>query len=205
MFVCKVKQKKRKCQTFFVNLYRPYRLIMRTIAIQYYDSPCGTLVLGSIAARLCLCDWTANRHRERTDARLQRTLNAEYAIRPSDVVSRAMSELDEYFLGKRTAFDIPLLMAGTEFQKQVWQSLLAIPYGTTISYGEEARRIGMPAAVRAVANANGANPISILVPCHRVIGSNGALTGYGGGTVAKQWLLQLELSGKIVPTQRPIP
>lgn len=171
---------------------------METIAIQYYDSPCGTLVLGSIAARLCLCDWTANRHRERTDARLRRTLNAEYAIRPSDVVSRAMSELDEYFRGTRTAFDIPLLMAGTEFQKQVWQSLLAIPYGTTISYGEEARRIGMPAAVRAVANANGANPISILVPCHRVIGSSGALTGYGGGTAAKQWLLQLEQSGKML-------
>lgn len=171
---------------------------MQTIAIQYYDSPCGTLMLGGIAGRLCLCDWTANRHRERTDARLQRMLKAEYAIGLSGVVSRAMSELDEYFRGARTVFDIPLLMTGTEFQKQVWQSLLAVPYGTTISYGEEARRMGMPAAVRAVANANGANPISILVPCHRVIGSNGALTGYGGGTAAKQWLLQLEQSDKIL-------
>ena len=167
---------------------------METIAIQYYNSPCGTLMLGGINSRLCLCDWVDSRHRKRTDARLQGMLEAEYDIRPSEVVERALSELDEYFRGTRTTFDIPLLMAGTDFQKQVWQSLLAIPYGTTISYGEEARRIGRPDAVRAVANANGANPISIFVPCHRVIGSNGSLTGYGGGTSAKQWLLRMEQS-----------
>lgn len=168
---------------------------MEKIAIQYYYSPCGKLMLGSIAQKLCLCDWISSKHRERTDTRMQRLLKTEYVIGQSDILSRAMSELDEYFQKKRTMFDIPLLMTGTEFQKKVWQSLLTISYGTTISYGEEARRIGMSVAVRAVANANGTNPISIFVPCHRVIGSNGALTGYGGGMAVKQWLLLLEQSG----------
>ena len=167
---------------------------MRQIYVQYYDSPCGTLILGGMAEKLCLCDWAANSHRERNDVRLQRMFNATYVIRHSDVVEHAISELEEYFRGTRTTFDIPLLMAGTEFQKQVWQSLLTIPYGTTVSYCEEARRLGKSSAVRAVASANAANPISILVPCHRVIGSDGSLMGYAGGAVAKQWLLQLEQS-----------
>lgn len=167
---------------------------METIAIQYYNSPCGMLILGSMAGKLCLCDWVENRHRKRTDTRLQSKLKAEYVVRQSDVVRHTISELEEYFHGTRTEFDIPLLMTGTVFQKQVWQSLLAIPYGTTVSYGEEARRIGCSAAVRAVANANGSNTISILVPCHRVIGSNGSLAGYAGGVVAKQRLLLLEQS-----------
>lgn len=168
--------------------------LMRPIYVQYYDSPCGTLILGGMAEKLCLCDWAANSHRERNDARLQRMFNATYVIRHSDVVEHAILELEEYFLGARTTFGIPLLLAGTEFQKQVWQSLLAIPYGTTISYGEEARRLGRPSAVRAVASANAANAVSIIVPCHRVIGSDGSLMGYAGGVAAKQWLLQLEHS-----------
>lgn len=167
---------------------------METIAIQCYDSPCGTLMLGGIGGMLCLCDWVGSRHRKYTDIRLQRMLRAEYAFRDTDVVKRTMVELDEYFHGTRTMFDIPLLMTGTEFQKQVWRNLLYIPYGATISYGEEARRMGRLTAVRAVANANGANTISILVPCHRVIGSNGTLTGYAGGMEAKLWLLQFEQS-----------
>ena len=89
-------------------------------------------------------------------------------------------------------FDIPMLFAGTDFQKKVWHKLLEIPYGVTISYGELATQLGMPKAVRAVANANGANAISIIVPCHRVIGSDHSLTGYGGGLAAKKKLLELE-------------
>ena len=89
-------------------------------------------------------------------------------------------------------FDVPLLFVGTDFQKTVWNELLNIPFGTTVSYGEMARRIGMPKAVRAVANANGANAMSIFVPCHRVIGSNRSLTGYGGGLEAKRKMLELE-------------
>ena len=101
-------------------------------------------------------------------------------------------QLAEYFAGERVAFDLPLAMHGTEFQKQVWKALLDIPFGVTMSYGELARKIGNPNASRAVGLANGRNPISIIVPCHRVIGSNGSLTGYGGGLPRKEALLSLE-------------
>jgi AraC family transcriptional regulator of adaptative response/methylated-DNA-[protein]-cysteine methyltransferase len=105
---------------------------------------------------------------------------------------RLTSELDEYFEGKRKTFTVPLDTAGTTFQQRVWQMLTTIPYGQTRSYGEQARLIGMPTAVRAVARANGDNRISILIPCHRVVGADGKLTGYGGGLWRKQWLLELE-------------
>lgn len=101
-------------------------------------------------------------------------------------------QLDEYFEGKRECFDVRLAPQGTQFQKTVWRALLQIPYGYTWSYGELAMHIGNPKAVRAVGTANGANPISIIIPCHRVIGSNGSLVGYGGGLERKQMLLQLE-------------
>ncbi len=103
-------------------------------------------------------------------------------------------QLAEYFNGTRATFDLPLAMHGTEFQKQVWKALLDIPFGVTMSYGELARKIGNPNASRAVGLANGRNPISIIVPCHRVIGSNGSLTGYGGGLPRKEALLSLERS-----------
>ena len=103
-------------------------------------------------------------------------------------------ELEEYFAGHRKIFDIPVVFTGSEFQCTVWEELMKIPYGRTISYGELARRIHNPKAVRAVASANATNPISILVPCHRVIGSNHKLTGYGGGLDAKKGLLELECS-----------
>jgi methylated-DNA-[protein]-cysteine S-methyltransferase len=101
-------------------------------------------------------------------------------------------QLLEYFSGKRKTFDFPLAPKGTPFQLDVWNALLEIPYGDTVTYAELARRIGRPAAVRAVGAANGANPIPVIIPCHRVIGSNGTLTGYGGGIERKQWLLALE-------------
>ena len=101
-------------------------------------------------------------------------------------------QLFEYFSGKRQVFELDLAPRGTEFQLAVWNALVAIPYGDTISYAELARRIGKPSAVRAVGAANGANPIPVIIPCHRVIGSNGTLTGYGGGIERKQWLLALE-------------
>lgn len=162
------------------------------IIIKKYISPCGVMILGSLGDRLCLCDWESGMHVERTDNRLKRILNAEYLEGNSDVIEAASKELDEYFAGKRKEFDIGLLFAGTPFQKRVWEELLTIPYGETISYGEMACRIGMPKAVRAVANANGANSISILAPCHRVIGSDRTLTGYGGGLDVKSYLLELE-------------
>lgn len=162
------------------------------ITTRRYESPCGTLLLGSLGDKLCLCDWRVEKHRGYVDRRLQRTLNAEFEEGMSEVTQLATEQLDGYFAGKRRAFDVPLLFVGTDFQVTVWNELLAIPYGRTISYGEMARRIGKPKAVRAVANANGANALSIFVPCHRVIGSDHTLTGYGGGLDAKRKLLELE-------------
>lgn len=162
------------------------------IITRIYETPCGEIMLGSFGERLCMCDWLTGKARENVDNRLRRLLDAEFVEDTSDVIEMAAAELDEYFAGTRREFDIPLLSAGTEFQKRVWQALLTVPYGTTISYGEMARQIGMPKAVRAVANANGANSISIFAPCHRVIGSDGSLTGYGGGLATKEFLLRLE-------------
>jgi len=108
---------------------------------------------------------------------------------------RLEKELHEYFAGRLKTFTLPLSPHGTPFQKQVWKTLLAIPYGETISYAQEAEQFGNPKATRAVANANGKNPISILIPCHRVIGSDGGLGGYSGGLWRKEFLLELEKKG----------
>lgn len=162
------------------------------IKVRPYESPCGVLMLGSSGDRLCLCDWQTGRQRERVARRLERLLDAEFESGTSPVVEAAADQLDLYFAGKLRTFDVPLLFAGTEFQKTVWNGLLEIPFGQTVSYPELARRIGMPEAVRAVANANGANAISIFAPCHRVIGSDRSLTGYGGGLDVKRMLLALE-------------
>jgi len=166
---------------------------MKTIQVQSYSSPCGDLLLGSLGDKLCLCDWVDKERREAMDKRIQNRLCACYEKRNSDILMKAVVQLDEYFAYERKIFDIPLLFTGTEFQQSVWQELLNIPYGKTVSYGELARKIGNPKAVRAVAAANGANPISIFVPCHRVIGSNHQLVGYGGGLAAKATLLNLEV------------
>ncbi len=163
------------------------------IVVHPYDSPCGPLMLGSVDDKLCLCDWQLVGHRRNhIGDRLKRILDAEFEEGLSPVIDMSMVRLDEYFAGTRHEFDVPLMFAGTEFQKSVWRELLNIPYGMAISYGEMAMNLGRPKAVRAVANANGANAISIFVPCHRVIGSDRSLTGYGGGLGAKKYLLNLE-------------
>jgi methylated-DNA-[protein]-cysteine S-methyltransferase len=108
------------------------------------------------------------------------------------LTDQCIAQLEEYFFGERKTFDLPLNAKGTEFQQTVWQSLTTIPYGEVVSYGELAQQLNNPKAVRAVGGANGRNPISIIVPCHRVIGTNGTLTGYAGGVERKLWLLQHE-------------
>jgi len=113
-------------------------------------------------------------------------------IRDDRAVADVAAQLQQYFRGERRAFDLPLAPRGTEFQQLVWRALQRIPYGETRSYSDIAREIGRPAAVRAVGAANGANPIPIMIPCHRVVGSNGSLTGFGGGIETKRWLLALE-------------
>lgn len=168
------------------------------ITITYYHSPFGVLKLGSAADRLCLCDWQAHRHDGMVERRLQKMLKAEFAEGSSAVLRAAAAQLDEYFARRRRMFTVPLMFAGTDFQKAVWSELLNIPYGRTATYAEIARRMGMPNAVRAVANANGANALSVFVPCHRVVGSDGTLTGYAGGLDAKRALLALESENNIL-------
>lgn len=166
--------------------------LMKKIITCHYLSPAGELILGSYGSKLCLCDWATEKRRERIDRRIAKALNAVFTEGESEITEKATTQLNEYFAHQRTSFDIPLLFAGSDFQKQVWNKLLDISYGQTMSYGEMARQLGCPTAVRAVANANGANAISIIVPCHRIIGSNHQLTGYAGGLDAKRMLLDLE-------------
>lgn len=162
------------------------------VNIHYYNSPCGELVLASVGDELCLCDWNEMPCAERNKRRLVRLLNAEFTTASSPVLEQTKQELGEYFAGKRKAFDIPLHPVGTDFQKQVWQALLEIPYGETRTYKEIALRVNNLKGVRAVAQAIGANGMSILIPCHRVIGTNHSLTGFAGGIEAKILLLNIE-------------
>jgi len=165
---------------------------MSRINIHYFESPCGELITGSYEGQLCLCDWRYRQRRDAVDARIRRGLDAEYVERDDSILRTTRQQLSEYFERGRRAFEIPLLLVGTPFQKRVWRQLLEVPFGETTSYLTLARAIGDPNAARAVAGANGANALSIIVPCHRVIGSNGQLVGYAGGVKTKADLLGLE-------------
>jgi methylated-DNA-[protein]-cysteine S-methyltransferase len=165
---------------------------MNKISTQYYKSPIGELLLGSFEGKLCLADMRYRKMRTSIDSRIQKGLKAEYIEQGSGVIEKTIKQMKEYFAGERKDFTIPLLMVGTDFQKSVWKGLMQIPYSTTASYLELSRNIDNEKAVRAVASANGANAIAILIPCHRVIGSNGDLVGYAGGLPAKKKLLELE-------------
>jgi methylated-DNA-[protein]-cysteine S-methyltransferase len=165
---------------------------MNQISIQYFKTAYGELILGSFDNKLCLCDWRYRKMRQAVDNRLLRGINGVFTEKNSEILVITRQQLQEYFVGKRKQFDVPLLMIGTTFQKSVWSELCQIPYGETASYLHLAEKLGNKKAVRAVANANGANSISILVPCHRIIGSNGELVGYAGGLRTKKKLLGLE-------------
>lgn len=164
----------------------------KNIAITFYKSPVGELILGSMDDKLCLADWRYRKMRKTIDGRIQRFTGAAYREESSPVIEDTLKQFAEYFSGERTAFDLPLLLAGTEFQINVWNELVKVEYGTTSTYLELARRLGRESAVRAVAGANGDNAISIIIPCHRIIGSDGELVGYAGGLSVKQRLLELE-------------
>lgn len=165
---------------------------MNQINIQYYKTRIGDLILGSFDGRLCLLDYRYRRMRATVDNRIKKGLAADFVEKNDDVLSKARVQLDEYLNGDRISFDIPVLMVGTDFQKRVWEALMKIPYGKTASYLYIAKFINKEKAVRAVAGANGANSISLIIPCHRIIGSNGELVGYGGGVPVKKRLLKLE-------------
>ncbi|MEA3370153.1 MAG: methylated-DNA--[protein]-cysteine S-methyltransferase [Campylobacterota bacterium] len=165
---------------------------MNQINIQYYKTKHAEFILGSYDGKLCMLDFRYRKKRTTVDSRIKKVLNAEFIEKDDGVLKETRKQLDEYFKMKRKEFDVPLLMVGTAFQKSVWSALLEVPYGTTASYLELSKTIGNEKAVRAVANANGANAIGIIIPCHRIIGSNGELTGYAGGLALKKRLLELE-------------
>ena len=160
----------------------------------------GELILGSYKDKLCLCDWRYRKMRATIDKRIQDGLDAVYMYEKSEVIQAAVNQLEEYFNKERTAFDVPLLLVGTNFQKEVWNELKKIPFGETDTYSGLSVNLQNEKAIRAVASANGANAISIIVPCHRIVGSNGELVGYAGGIEAKKKLLELE-SGHNKPKQ----
>ncbi|MFC3417683.1 methylated-DNA--[protein]-cysteine S-methyltransferase [Algoriphagus hitonicola] len=165
---------------------------MEKIQIHTYKGPIGELVLGSYQERLCLCEWAFRKMRKAVDSRIQNGLKAEFEPGKSEVIEQTIRQLEEYFEQKRKVFDIPLLFVGSEFQRSVWEKLGEIPFGETRTYLGLSKELGNPDAIRAVATANGANAISIIIPCHRVIGSDGSLVGYAGGLDAKKRLLKLE-------------
>lgn len=157
-----------------------------------YESPCGRLLLGVEGESLCLCDWIIGDRIEKSLRRISKFISPSSRVDDTSILTRAVSELDEYFSGRRMNFEIPLAAYGTDLQRRVWQSLMKVPYGTTLSYSAIAQSVGLPRGVRAVASAVGANPLSILIPCHRIIKADGSLSGYAGGVDAKIYLLQLE-------------
>jgi methylated-DNA-[protein]-cysteine S-methyltransferase len=159
-----------------------------SLAYKIIESPVGKLKLAASNQGLVAILWDNDRPHRGV------SLNELVANEQCPVLVETERQLREYFAGKRKTFSIPLDMRGTRFQKDVWEALLAIPFGETRSYGQIANQLGNPRATRAVGAANGRNPVSIIVPCHRVIGSSGKLTGFGGGLETKAHLLNLENS-----------
>ncbi len=162
---------------------------------QTHASPLGLLhiIVDDAALQAVLFD------REHAETR---TRYGELLEQPHPLIERTARQLDEYFAGERRSFDLPLHLAGTPFQEETWRALLTIPYGETRSYSQQAQVVGKPNAVRAIGRTNGLNPLSIIVPCHRVVGKSGHLTGYAGGLDKKQYLLALE--SKVSVNDQPL-
>jgi AraC family transcriptional regulator, regulatory protein of adaptative response / methylated-DNA-[protein]-cysteine methyltransferase len=164
----------------------------RLVHLSRVLTPLGPMLLGATDDRVCLLEFTDRRMLETQLSRLSRRLDCSLVPGTTDAARQMEDELKAYFAGDLQEFRTPLDLAGTAFQERVWDALRRIPFGETRSYGEQARMVGAPTAVRAVARANGDNRIAIVVPCHRVIGADGRLTGYGGGLWRKRWLLHHE-------------
>jgi len=179
--------------TGFSPSQSPHKQVILTTRIL---TPLGPMLAGATAQGICLLEFVDRRMLETQVERLNKLLQAEFVPGFNPHLDKLHTQLGEYFQGKRQVFDLSLVLPGSAFQCQVWEGLQTIPYGTTRSYKEQATLIGHPDAVRAVAKANGDNRIAILIPCHRVIGSDGSLTGYGGGLWRKQYLLDLEAGNR---------
>jgi len=163
-----------------------------TINYTEYKSGIGDLILAEYNNQLCMCDWKNRKMAAQIKQRISNYLKVDFVENKTDFLVDVQQQLDAYFERKLTTFDVPLLLIGTDFQKQVWNELLKIPYGKTETYLGLSKKMNNENAIRAVASANGANAISIIVPCHRIIGSDGSLVGYAGGLYAKKKLLELE-------------
>lgn len=159
-------------------------------------TPLGPMMAGAVEEGICLLEFIDRRMLETQIEKLKRYFKSEFLPGEHHHFQTLNEEISAYFDGKLRQFKVPLALTGTDFQRKVWQELRSIPYGTTRSYGQQAGHMGNPAAVRAVAKANGDNPIAIIVPCHRVIGADGQLVGYGGGLWRKKYLLNLEKRNK---------
>lgn len=158
-------------------------------------TPLGSMLIGTTDEALCLLEFTDRTMLEAQLNQLQKYYKGTFLSGSNKIIELTASEITEYFEGKRQQFSVQLDLQGSEFQRRVWKQLLDIPYGKTRSYKEQAIGIGNLKAIRAVASANGSNRIAIIIPCHRVVGSNGSLTGYAGGLWRKRYLLNLERSG----------
>ncbi|MDO6527025.1 methylated-DNA--[protein]-cysteine S-methyltransferase [Motilimonas sp. 1_MG-2023] len=167
-------------------------MMKNTISVTYFKHPYAEFVIGTYQNQLCLCDFRYRKMRTTVDNRLKKQLKAEFIEQSNPLIEATIVQLEEYFLGQRSEFDLPLLLVGTEFQQAVWQALTQVKYGETASYLDLAQAINNEGAVRAVGTANGANALAIIIPCHRIIGRNGELVGYGGGLPLKKRLLELE-------------
>ena len=163
------------------------------------STPLAPMLAAGTESGLCLLEFVDRRMLETQLARVGTQRGAVVVPGSNAVLEQTRHELDEYFAGRRTRFDVPLLLSGSEFQTAAWNALLGIPFGETRSYAQQAALLGRPSAVRAVGRANGDNRIAIVVPCHRVVGADGSLTGYGGGLWRKRWLLEHERRMKASP------
>jgi len=163
---------------------------MKKIFTEKWKSPIGELVLGECDGKLCICTW--ENETESTRRWVAQRLTADVNEKSTENTREAIRQLEEYFAGERRTFSLPLLLTGTTFQKKAWQAMLSVAYGTTITYAEEARMTGHPKAFRAVGNANGSNPMAIIVPCHRIVAAGGGIGGYSAGIEKKAFLLKLE-------------
>jgi methylated-DNA-[protein]-cysteine S-methyltransferase len=172
---------------------------MEIIHFHVFKTSYGELNIGDLNGQyICLSDWSNTNRWNITQQRILKHRQVEFVYKETELVHLAKKQLKEYFERKRETFSLPLKFIGSSFQKEVWTELENIPYGCTITYAELSQRLGNEKVIRAAANANAANPLSIIIPCHRVIGKNNNLTGYAGGLNTKKQLLQMEGSWPLI-------
>src|SRR5512138_1281443 len=181
-----------KCKVHQVGSRTLFTIILKMITTTKIETDLGIMIAGAVSDGICLLEFSDRRMLKAEYRDLAKYFNTSIEEGESRHFIPLLTQLREYFEGSRKEFSLPLVTPGSEFQQAVWKELINIPYGTTRTYLEQSIALGKPGSIRAVANANGMNRIAIIIPCHRVIGSDGSLTGYGGGLERKRWLLDHE-------------